>query len=173
VSKPLPDLSLSDWAVLVLVADAPTHGWPVVRDLRPDGVVGRVWTVSRAVVYRCLTTLQVRGLIEECGELPGQRGPKRSMVKATRSGRAAAKRWLDTPVEHVRDVRTELLLKLALLDRAGLPSTYLVSRQIDQLAPVLRAVSQRPSGNGFDHTLARWRLEHARAVDRFLTSIGS
>jgi hypothetical protein len=93
------------------------------------------------------------------------------MVKATRSGRAAARRWLDTPVDHVRDVRTELLLKLALLDRAGLPSDDLVKRQIQHLAPLLRAVSQRPPGPGFDRTLARWRLEQSRAVDRFLSSI--
>ena len=38
----------------------------------------------------------------------------------TPAGRRVAKRWLDAPVQHLRDVRTELLVKLALRDRAGL-----------------------------------------------------
>ena len=57
MAKALPELSLSDWAVLALVTEGPTHGWPVVRELRADGSLGRVWTVARAVVYRSLFTL--------------------------------------------------------------------------------------------------------------------
>lgn len=171
VKKPLPELSLSDWAVLCVVAEGPTHGWPVVRELGADGSLGRVWTVARAVVYRSLSTLTAKGFVEECGDAPSSKGPQRTMVRATRSGHAALRRWLDTPVEHVRDVRTELLLKLAVLDRAGLPVRNLVEQQRDQLAPLVRAVSARPSGEGFDLTLARWRREQALAVDRFLESL--
>ena len=169
--QPLPDLSLSDWAVLAIVAEGPTHGWPIVRALRADGSIGRVWTVARAVVYRSLATLVARGLVEEHGEVPGGRGPQRTIVRATRSGRAALRRWLDTPVEHVRDVRTELLVKLAVRERAGLPSQELVGRQLAQLQPVFRAVGARPAGEGFDLVLARWRREQALAVERFLKSL--
>lgn len=169
--KPLPELSLSDWAVLAVVAEGPTHGWPIVRELRPDGSLGRVWTVARAVVYRSLTTLTTKGLVAAFGDAPSSKGPQRTMVRATRTGHAALRRWLDTPVEHIRDVRTELLLKLAVLDRAGLPSRDLLERQQNELTPVIRAVSARPSGDGFDLTLARWRREQALAVDRFLQSL--
>jgi PadR family transcriptional regulator AphA len=171
VGKPLPELSLSDWAVLALVAEAPTHGWPVVRELRGDGSLGRVWTVARAVVYRSLSTLLAKHFIEDCGEAPGTRGPQRTIVRATRSGHAALRRWLDTPVEHVRDVRTELLLKLALLDRAGRSPHDLIERQIKQLDPVIRAASRRQSRDGFDLVLANWRREQALAVERFLRSV--
>ena len=82
-----------------------------------------------------------------------------------------SKRWLETPVEHVRDVRTEFLVKLALLDRAGESSRTLVERQIEHLDPVVRAVSTRAAGEGFDLVLTRWRREQALAVDRFLRSI--
>jgi len=157
--------------VLGLVAEAPTHGWPIVRTLRADGDVGRVWTVPRPIVYRSLTTLTDRGLLEECGEATASKGPQRTIVRITRRGRSALNRWLESPVEHVRDVRTELLIKLALLSRAGQSPRRLVERQIEHLAPVIGAVSTRPAGDGFDLVLARWRREQAAAVDRFLRAL--
>jgi DNA-binding PadR family transcriptional regulator len=167
----LPELSLADWVVLALVAEGPTHGWPIVRTLRAGGEMGRVWTVARPIVYRSLATLTDRGHIEECGETTESRGPQRTIVRVTRQGRAGLRRWLETPVEHVRDVRTELLVKLALLSRAEQSSRLLVERQIDHLAPVIGAVSTRPTGEGFDVVLSRWRREQALAVDRFLHSL--
>ena len=171
MSTPLPELSIADWVVLGLVAEEPTHGWPIVLALRADGPVGRVWTVPRPIVYRSLTALTKGGYIEACGEDTKSQGPQRTIVRATRRGRAALKRWLETPVEHVRDVRAELLVKLALLSRSGQPSTRLVERQIEHLAPVVTAVSKPPAGEDFDLVLARWRKEQALAVDRFLRSL--
>lgn len=167
----LPELSIADWVVLGVVSEGPTHGWPVVRALRADGPIGRVWTVPRPIVYRSLTSLTEKGLLEECGETTTSRGPQRTIVRVTRRGRAALRAWLETPVEHVRDVRTEFLVKLALLARARRSSRPLVERQIDHLAPVMRAVSTRPTGEGFDLVLGRWRREQALAVDRFLRSL--
>jgi PadR family transcriptional regulator AphA len=171
VATTLPNLSLSDWAVLGVVIEAPTHGWPVVRALRGDGDLGKVWTVARPVVYRSLATLAAAGLIEEYDELPGERGPQRTMVRATRKGRAALRRWLGTPVDHVRDVRTEFLVKVALLTRAGEPIAALVAAQLDALQPVLDAVANKPAGEDFDLVLAKWRREQALAVERFLRTL--
>ncbi len=171
MAKPLPELSLSDWAVLAVVAEGQTHGWPVVLELRSDGALGQIWTVGRPLVYRSLSTLLERGLIEERGDVPGARGPRRTIMRATRSGHGALRRWLATPVEHVRDVRTEFLLKLALLARADRSPQELVERQVEQLGPVLRAVTERPARDGFDGVLARWRREQALALERFFDSL--
>jgi PadR family transcriptional regulator AphA len=164
-------LSLSDWVVLGIVAEHPTHGWNLVRALAPDGVLGAVWTVPRALVYRSLQTLTAEGMIEPSGEVAGARGPRRTIVRATARGRAALRRWLDTPVEHVRDVRTELLIKLALLDRAGRSRTRLVERQLARFEPVFAGLRRVPSGDRFDAVLARWRREQAAAVERFLKAL--
>lgn len=164
----LPALSLSDWVVLGVVAERPTHGWPVVRELAPGGAIGKIWTVSRPLVYRSLATLLAAGFIEERGEAAGVRGPQRTIVRATRQGRGALRRWLDQPVDHVREVRSELLVKLALLERAGRSPDALVARQLEQLEPVFAAVTRRPPADGFDSVLATWRREQAMAVRRFL-----
>jgi PadR family transcriptional regulator AphA len=171
VATPQPELSLADWMVLGVVAEEPTHGWPVVRELSATGSLGRVWTVARPVVYRSIATLDAQGLLEQCGDAPGVRGPQRTIMRATRAGRAALRRWLNTPVTHVRDVRSELLIKLALLARAGESNKELVERQMDALAPVLRAVSAAPESEGFDAVLADWRREQALAVERFLRGL--
>jgi DNA-binding PadR family transcriptional regulator len=170
VATALPELSLSDWTVLGVVAERPTHGWPVVRELGTDGQLGRVWTVARPIVYRSLNTLVAQGLVEQHGEALG-RGPQRTIMRATRRGKAAFRRWLQIPVSHVRDMRSEFLVKLAFLARANVPADALIERQIRELTPVLRALSARPTGDGFDLVLARWRREQALALERFLRAL--
>jgi DNA-binding PadR family transcriptional regulator len=165
----LPDLSLTDWAVLGVVVDlGPTHGWSVVRELAPDAPLGRIWTVSRPLVYRSLGTLTNLGYVEEAGDAPSEAGPRRTIVRATRKGRAALRRFVVTPVEHVRDVRNGFLLKLALLDRMGQPSTELLERQLQALEPVFAAARSRSGETGFEADLATWRREQTLAVARFL-----
>jgi len=66
-----------------------------------------------------MARLERLGLVQMAGEQPTSQGPARSLVKATRAGRTAARGWLHTPVAHGRDVRSELMIKLALLERAG------------------------------------------------------
>ena len=166
-------LSLSDWAVLGVVAERLTHGWPVVRELAADGALGEVWTVPRPIVYRSLSALAHSELIEAC-EVDVERpsGPKRTTFRVTRSGRSKLSHWLQTPVAHVRDVRSEFMLKYALLTRAGKPTRRLVDRQLDELAPVLKSLrAERAEADGFDAVLLRWRTEQAEAVVGFLRSL--
>lgn len=166
-----PGLTLADRAVLAVVAEGPTHGWAVVRVLASGGALGAVWTVPRAVVYRSLAALAAAGMVEPAGEEPGARGPNRTIVRVTPRGRAAVRRWLDAPVAHVRDVRGELLLKFALLDRAGRSNVRLVERQLATFAPVFAAVRAAPTGGGFVAVHDRWRREQVAAVERFLRSL--
>ncbi len=164
------DLSLADWVVLGIVNEGPTHGWPIVRELRSDGGIGQIWRVARPVVYRSITTLTARGYLEAAGEVPGLRGPQRTIVCITAEGKRELRRWLATPVRHVRDVRTELLVKLALLMRSGKPTRALVDRQLEAFQPVMRAVAEPVDAEGFARVVGRWRREQSAAVERFLRS---
>jgi PadR family transcriptional regulator AphA len=118
-----------------------------------------------------MTALTDAGFIEPAGDAPGVRGPQRTIVRVTRAGRNALRRWLETPVVHVRDVRTEFLLKIALLEQANQSHRELVARQLDALEPVIDAVSGRSKGDGFERVLAAWRREQALAVQRFLRAL--
>jgi DNA-binding PadR family transcriptional regulator len=163
------ELSVAEWAVLALVAEQPSHGFALARELAEPGAVGRIWTVPRPLVYRALETLGERGLVRAEGEEPGTRGPRRTIVRATPAGRRRVRAWLHRPVEHVRDVRTLFLLKLLFLARAGLDAGVLVERQRSTLEPVIGGLESRlASAEGFERTIVLWRLESATATLRFL-----
>jgi PadR family transcriptional regulator AphA len=94
------------------------------------------------------------------------------VYKVTPAGRAAAQRWLHTPVEHVRDIRSQLLLKLALLDRADDDPADLLSRQREVLEPIVRAIEATSvQDGGFHATLLAWRKANALATLDFLDMI--
>jgi DNA-binding PadR family transcriptional regulator len=162
-------LSLTEWLVLCLVSEQPTHGFAVARLLAEGGSMGQVWRVPKPVVYRALQRLEQLALLEAAGEQPTSLGPVRSVVAVTPAGRAAAAAWLARPVSHARDVRSELLVKLALLDRAGESSAPLLEAQRQQLLPIADALRDRlAEATGFERTLALWRYETVSATLRFL-----
>jgi PadR family transcriptional regulator AphA len=168
-ARGLPDLSLTEWAVLAVVTEKPTYGFAIAKELATDGDLGRIWTVPRPLVYRALESLERRRLIEAIGEETGDRGPSRTRLRATRTGKAAVTRWLATPAPHVRDLRTQLLLQLRLLDRRNDDLLTLAAGQLEQLTPILTSLEQQTRLTaGFDNVLATWRYESALAAARTL-----
>jgi PadR family transcriptional regulator AphA len=166
-----PVLSLPEWTVLTVLSQHPAHGFAVAQLTAPQAELGRVWRIPRPIVYRAIGRLAEAGLITpQCVE-PGL-GPQRTVYAATPTGRRAAQDWLNTPVEHVRDIRSHLLLKLALLDRAGADPSDLLRRQRAILEPIAGAIEAGPSpGQGFDATLLAWRRATAAAALDFLDTI--
>jgi PadR family transcriptional regulator AphA len=166
-------LSLTEWLVLCLVREAPTYGLVIAQLLDRDGQLGQIWFVQKGSVYLALRRLQRLGLIRMVGKEPSrQGGPDRSLLAATPAGRAAAQAWLSTPAEHPRDVRSELMMKLALLDRAGGDSRLLIRAQLARLLPVAAALDdQLRASAGFERTLVLWRHGAMTATMRFLEAL--
>lgn len=117
------DLLLGEWACLGILYRQPSQGFAIATRLRPTSDVGRIWSLSRPLTYRSLEQLVARELIEPIGEEPGIAGGNRTVFRATRRGRAQFRRWCHTPVEHVRDLRSELLLKIVLAAESGIDIT--------------------------------------------------
>lgn len=82
-------LLLGEWACLGILNRAPGHGFAIAARLKPDGDVGRVWSMSRALTYRSLDQLAARGLVEPIAEEPGIAGGQRTILATTAAGRAA------------------------------------------------------------------------------------
>jgi DNA-binding PadR family transcriptional regulator len=167
-------LSLAEWLVLCLVREEPTYGLVLVGLLARDGSLGQVWSVPKAMIYRALPRLEALGLIRTVGEERTSQGPVRSLYEATPAGEAASAAWLGTPVQHPRDVRSELMVKLALLDRSGIDSRDLLQAQLARLQPVAAALDDRlRATTGFEHTLVLWRHEAMTATLRFLEALAA
>lgn len=162
---------LDGYAVLALLCEDDTHGWAVVRAMAPDGEIGRVWSIGRALVYRNIELALDAGQAERAGTERGARGSPRTLLRATPSGRAAVDHWLSEPVHHVRDLRSALLLKLLFAQRRGLDSGPLLQAQRDALERTVLALEGNPAeeeGAPFAASMRAFRIETARAGQRFV-----
>ena len=157
-------MPFAEWVCLTLITQRVSHGWALGTMLASRGELGRIWTLSRPLTYRAIDGLVDKGLITRTGQAAG-RGRDRVILAPTAPGRRLARKWLDTPVEHLRDVRTELLVKLCLRDRAGLDNLSLLATQQALFEPAIDALT---STHPDDDLVDLWRRESARAVRRFL-----
>ncbi len=164
------ELLLGEWACLGILYEGRTHGFAIASTLRPGGEVGRVWSLSRALTYRSLDQLAGRGLVRAVGEEPGLAGGNRTVLAATRAGRAELHRWLVAPVEHLRDLRSELLLKLVIAERCGIDVTSMLSEQRQIVAGLADAITVETHSDGRD-VVALWRKETSEAALRFLDQL--
>lgn len=162
----MSDLSVTEHAVLGLLAEAPSHGFALSKQLAADSDVGRILTVRRPLVYRALDRLVDSGLAEPVHTEKGS-GPSRVIHRVTRAGRRESRSWLARPVDHVRDIRIEFLLKVALLIRARRSPGPLIAAQRSSLEPTLTAIADASSK---DH-VENWRRHVARAAGAFLDEL--
>jgi PadR family transcriptional regulator AphA len=125
--------------------------------------------MGRPLVYRSLEILEHRGLIEAAGHEPGARGPNRTIFRVTSAGSEALEQWLHEPVDHVRDVRSLLLLKLVFATRLDVDPRPMLSAQHDAIASAVDVLEARIGrSRGTEEILLRFRLESTRAVLRFI-----
>lgn len=163
-------LSLSDWAVLVMLAEQPRHGFAVARELRADAPLGAIWRVARPQVYRSVDRLVSLGLTELGATEPGH-GPERRLVTPTEAGRRAVASWATTPVDRLRHLRAELLVKLVACRRLGLDGPTLLERQAAVIAAIRQQLTQDLAHVHDDRRIALlWRQATAEAADRFLAT---
>jgi PadR family transcriptional regulator AphA len=168
-----PDrLTTGEWAVLSLVGEGPTHGFAVARAMAPGGEVGRVWAMRRPLVYRTLEQLEARELTRVAGTEPSDSGPRRTLIESTDEGARMVGEWLREPVEHLRDARSELMLKLLFLDRRSAdPAPLLVAQRAWLVAREDELRAALDDAEGFTRTLALWRAENASAAIRFVDAL--
>jgi PadR family transcriptional regulator AphA len=163
-----PGLSLTEWVVLALLTEAPSHGFAVAKTLSRTTPLGEVWTVPRPLVYRALGRLEEQGLITEAGEEPGDPGPRRMVYAVSDKGRKAAAQWRAEPVRHLREVRSAFLAKVLLRQRAGEPLKPLVTEQRAVFEPLFQRLADQFEASEGEPVIASWRYVSSQAVVRLL-----
>jgi len=163
------DLLIGEWACLGIICEAPIHGFGVAARLKPEGDIGRIWTMSRALTYRSIDQLALRGLVEAVHEEPGVAGGNRTIYRVTRLGRNVLREWLGTPVNHLRDFRSELLLKIELTRLLKMDSTALLELQREVVQQSLEHFPCDVDTSG--DVVSIWRNEMATAALRFLDQL--
>ncbi|MGB0114249.1 MAG: PadR family transcriptional regulator [Ilumatobacteraceae bacterium] len=159
------ELLLGEWACLGVLAPSPTHGFAIAAQLTPETEVGRIWSLSRPLTYRAIAQLTARALVRPVADEPGAAGPNRTILAATDHGRAELRAWLETPVTHLRDLRSELLMKIVLAERNDIDLTDMLGDQRRRVAEQEVALSSRRSSG---EVVDLWRHEVSIAGLRFL-----
>ena len=163
-------LSLTEWAVLAVVAERPAHPFAVARTLGKGGNLGEVLRVRRPLVYRAADRLVAAGLCRPDHSEPGEGGPERTVYRATVAGRRALAEWLSEPVPRIRDLRPEFLLKVRFTLRAGRSPLALVEAQQRVLAPTLaRFAADSPAQD----EVSLWRHHTATATRAYLEDLAT
>jgi PadR family transcriptional regulator AphA len=166
-----PRLSLTEYAVLGLLAEGPSHGFAMARELAPDGAIGRVLTVRRSLAYRAIDRLVAEGLARPSRVEAGDAGPQRRVHRITPAGRRHLEAWLEQPVRHLREMRLDFRLKLVLIERADRSPLELITAQREALAPAFAALGRRVPRIGPPDHVELWQRHSTAAIAAYLDDL--
>lgn len=100
----------SEFALLGLLYEKPTHGYDLHRLITdPDGI-GMIWGVKLSNLYAQIDKLEKKGYLEGI-QFSEESRPARTEYHITAEGKLAFEEWLTGIVRHPRDFRQEFMLR--------------------------------------------------------------
>lgn len=154
-----------EYAVLALLRTRPMYGYEMARYFEGEDLRD-VCPIEPGSMYTYLRNLESRELVSWREEREGQRPPRKRFA-LTPAGEALVAAWLREPVERMREVRFELLVKLYVLNAVDPEAEAALVR--DQLR-VCEAYRERAgrrveeAGDGFSRLVAQSKLSAADAT---------
>ncbi|HEY3111805.1 MAG TPA: PadR family transcriptional regulator [Chloroflexota bacterium] len=160
-------LGAADYAILGLLGEHPRHGYELAEAFRPSGDLAAVCGMPLNVLYAQVHRLEGFELIAGTAEPVGP-NRERTVLHLTEAGRGAFREWLDRPVERMREIRQDFLLKLYFSQRdAGHDTPRLLDAQIERcqayLAERVRERAKAPP-DSFARLLGQVRVSAARGT---------
>ncbi|HTE84659.1 MAG TPA: PadR family transcriptional regulator [Dehalococcoidia bacterium] len=120
----------AEYAVLGVLRETPAHGYRVAQRFSPRQDLGLLYPLEQSAVYALLHDLQARALITGEVEAAGPR-PPRTLFRITAAGESYLRAWLAVPVEPIRRLRLDFLLKLHFATRDDPTSArHLITAQL-------------------------------------------
>ncbi len=163
------ELLPAESAVLALLRTRPMYGYEMARYFEGEDL-REVCPIEQGSLYTYLRNLEGRALVTWREEREGLRPPRKRFA-LTSEGEAVVDRWLREPVERLREVRFELLVKLYVLHLVDAGAEAVLVR--DQLR-VCEAYRDRATervarkGDGFSRLVAQSKLSAAEATVAWL-----
>ena len=160
-------LGPADYAIMGLLRERARHGYELAEAFHLGGDLAVVCGMPRNVLYAQVHRLErfqfVSGTLEQVGEIR-----QRMILRLTPAGETGFLEWLDQPVDRMREVRQDFLLKLYFSRRSVTHDTAsLLDRQIarcdEYLAERVRE-RRRLTAGSFDELLSQMRVSGARAT---------
>jgi PadR family transcriptional regulator AphA len=105
-------------ALLGFLRQSPLHGYEIYQQMSDAEGLGLVWHVKQSNLYALLGRLEKEGFIATEIELQGVR-PPRKVFHLTPFGQDKFLDWVQSAVEHGRDIRLDFLVKFYFAQREG------------------------------------------------------
>lgn len=162
------ELLPGELAVLALLRNQPMHGYEMARYFDRDDL-SEVCPIEQSLLYTYLRNTEERGLVRWSEVRVGLR-PPRKLYELSESGRTQVETWLDAPVQRLREVRFEFLLKLYFLHPNDLArERALLARQIAICEDYRERLSVREAeSNGFSKLVAASKRSGAESTVNWL-----
>ncbi len=159
-----------EYLALALLRLRPMHGYEMLHVAHGEGF-DEVVPFDRGVLYAYLRKLERLGLVRWHETRSGRRPPRKE-YELTDEGEAVVEHWLRTPVERMREVRQEFLLKLHVLRRVDPPGwRALLDAQIEACRRYIDAIDRRAGTGAFAELLRDSKRSAAEATLRWLEAI--
>ena len=100
-----------DKVILGFLFDKPKYGYDLHKEISNQKEIGQVYRIKIGKLYALLRRLESKKLIREKIEQKGKRPPK-NIFNITKKGKEAFIDWMYSPIEHGRDLRIYLLMKI-------------------------------------------------------------
>ncbi len=171
-----PKRSATEYALLGLLLNGPSHGYDLSRQFASDTQLGKVCRLEMSMLYGLLKKLEREGLINGREESVSENKSRRT-VELTSAGRTEFEEWLAEPVQHNREIRFSFLVKLYF---ARLRGDELVLKLLDEqiefnqallkqhLAQKQNAVVTAKAEVNFEDWVLDFRIEQTNAALRWL-----
>ncbi len=112
----------TEYILLGLAARGPVHGYDLHKQLGTLDGLSAIWRVKQSQVYALLDKLENMGYLH--GEaVPGTAAVLRKQYHLTDAGQRAFDAWMNSPVQHPRQMRQEFLARLYFAQQSGVPVT--------------------------------------------------
>lgn len=158
-----------EYAVLGVLLFRPMHGYEIACYLAAEGL-DAVCPVEQSTLYTYLRNVEARGLVSWTEERVGLRPPRKTYA-LSESGQALVHDWLRRPVERMREVRLDFLLKLFFLNLTDPQSmARLLAEQIAVCEAYLAHIRQSEADSPFRRLVAQSKTSAAEATLGWLQS---
>lgn len=164
------ELLPGEFLILAELRLGPRHGYEIARCIQQDGLAD-VTRIEQNLLYAYLKNLEKRALIEGREERVGAHPPRR-IFHLTPSGVIAVDEWLRRPVERMREVRLDFMLKIYFLHRLDPDAERELLRvQLDVIHAYFDRVTERLSkapATGFEQLVLGSKASAAFATRQWL-----
>jgi PadR family transcriptional regulator AphA len=137
----MKDKPATEYALMGVLMSGPKHGYEILQLLETG--LGPAWSVSTSQLYVLLKRLEKDGLVSSTLQTQDTR-PSKRVFSLMPTAENKFLNWLESPTDHVRDLRIEFLAKLFFFRNLGLQGgNALVDAQIALLEQVKEGLTAK------------------------------